>query len=249
MINKLLLLSIFDKKAKGEIPLGCEASLRNDDMIFSYSENGTHYIIEKIENSQVSAIGYKENSNEPVESISFPINKINSKDISVTHHYKLWKLEYRSLLEAFLKSNLGYNRLKWSIESSNERRIYAYYQKNEILRTIIENRNKNETICFFDLKNIFYGPYSALRTDFSHNRDLRWKLSALKDSGDIDFTDKILYLQDIKVKPQALNTLSKFERDEQESRNSKRMARTQQLLSLLLFLSTAANVFFTHFKN
>lgn len=248
MLDFWLLKALFSKKGRDQVPIGCEASLQNDDMFFSYLENGNRYRIDRIKGSQISVIGYKEDTDNVVEHSEFSSRELKRKNISISHHYKLWRLEYTSLSEAFIKSRLGYNRLKWTIEASNDKKMYSYYQKHEILKLLIEHRDSSQ-VSFSKLKNILYGPTSALRTDYEQDIDLCWKLRALKDSGEIDFTDKTLYLEDITVQPQALNTLSDFERSEQESRNSKRMARTQQILSFLLVASAVVNIYFTHFSD
>ncbi len=76
--------------------------------------------------------------------------------------------------------------------------------------------------------------------------DLRWKLFALQESGDVSFKDEVFYLSNITVNPQALNTLSTYQREERKHRDSIRMARIQQTIAFLLFISAVINVYFTH---
>lgn len=248
MLDLLLLKAIFSKKGREQVPLGCEASINNDDMFFSYREGDLRYLIDDIKGLKISVIGYRDGTDDVVESKDISPKELSAKKLTISHHYKLWRLEYSSLFEAVIKNRTGFNKLKWLIEANNDKKMYSYYQKHELLKLLIENKESNNKVNFFKLRVKLYGKSLASRSDFTQHLDLRWKLSALKDSGDIDFTDKNLYLENIEVKPQALNTISEIERSEQESRNSKRMARTQQFLAFLLFLSSALNVYYTHFN-
>ena len=244
MLNFLLLQLIISKKARDEVPLGCEASIKNDDIYISYLENNISYGVISTSWNKVSVKGYREGTDEFVEEKEICAWAFGKKKLKIYHHYKFWRLEYSSLLEAVLKCRLGFNFFKWQASANNDKKLYSYYHRFELLQLLLNHREHNSTINFFKIKVLLYGNETEKRTDYTHNTDLCWKLKALKDSGDITFTDKVLYLEDIKILPQSLNTLSEYQKNEQENKKSKRVANAQLILSIILAISTSLQAYF-----
>lgn len=246
MLNEFLLKSLQKYKAREKVYLGAESSLQNNDMYFTLIKDGKNYHLRSIEEDYIIAAYYADSESDDAETVKIPMSELSQYKFFIKHHYRLWQLEYNSLLQAYIKNVLGINRLKWCVENRKDNEVISYYEKYKLLTLVLKHMDGSNKVDFFELKREIYGVNSDMRTDYTHNLDLRWKLSALKESKDIDFTDKVLYLSDILVNPKALNTISEYQRDERKHRDSIRMARIQQAIALLLFMSAVINVYFTH---
>lgn len=246
MFKKFLLKSLVKFKARERVYLGSESSLSNNDMYFIWSKDSKKYYLESVEDEYVITRHYPNPDSDCKETYKIPISELSQYDLLIKHHYRLWKLEYTSLLRAYIFNLFGINRVKWFFERNRDKKTISYYEKFELLSLVLKHRDGTNKVNFYVLKREIYGSNSENRTDYTHNMDLRWKLLALQESGDVSFKDKVLYLSDIKVNPQALNTLSAYQRDERKHRDSIRMARIQQTIAFLLFISAVINVYFTH---
>lgn len=248
MLNEFLLNSLQKYKARKTVYLNAESSLQNNDMYFTLIKDGKSYHLKLIEEGYILTSYYADTDSDDAEIVKIPMSEISQYEFSIKHHYRLWQLEYKSLLQAYIKNVFGFNRLKWFFEKRKDNEVISYYEKYKLLTLVLKNMDGSNKVNFYELKREIYGTNSTLRTDYTHNMNLRWKLSALKESKDIDFTDKILYLSDIVVNPQALNTISEYQREERKHQGSIRMARIQQVIALLLFVSAVINVYFTHIE-
>ena len=246
MLNEFLLNSLQKYKAREKVYLGAESSLQNNDMYFTLIKGRENYHLQSIEEGYIIAAYYADSESDDAETVKIPMSELSQYKFSIKHHYRLWQLEYNSLLQAYIRNVLGINRLKWVLENRKDNEVISYYEKNQLLTLVLKYMDRSNKVDFYELKREIYGINSDLRTDYTHNMDLRWKLSALKESKDIDFTDEVLYLSNIIVNPKALNTISEYQKDERKHRDSMRMARIQQSIALLLFISAVINVYFTH---
>lgn len=246
MFRKFLLKSLVRFKARERVYLGSESSLNNNDMYFIWTKDSKKYHLKSIEGEYVITSHYPDPDRDCSETCKIQLSQLSQYDLLIKHHYRLWQLEYTSLLRAYILNVLGINRVKWFFEQSRDKKTISYYDKFELLSLVLKHRDAANKVSFYALKREIYGNSSEQRTDHTHNMDLRWKLLALQESGDVSCNDNILYLSDIKVKPQALNTLSAYQRDERKHRDSIKMARIQQTIAFLLFISAVMNVYFTH---
>ncbi|MEB8286584.1 hypothetical protein OKT24_12510 [Aeromonas veronii] len=246
MFKKYLLKSLVNFKARERVYLGSTSSLDNNDMYFTWTKDSNKYHMVSVEGDGVITYHYPDPESDDAETHKIPFSQLEQYDLLIKHHYRLWQLEYRTLLGAYIYNNFGINRIKWFFEQSRDRKTISYYEKFELLNLVLKHRDASNKVSFYALKRELYGNGSEKRTDYTHNMDLRWKLLALKESGDINFNDNVLYLSNITVNPQALNTLSVYQRDERKHRDSIRMARIQQTIALLLFFSAVINIYFTH---
>lgn len=246
MFKKFLLKSLVKFKARERVYLGSESSLKNNDMYFIWTKDSKKYHLESIESENVITFYYPDADSDDAEIHKIPFSQLSQYDLLIKHHYRLWQLEYTTLLRAYIFNVLGINRIKWFFEQSRDKKTINYYEKFELLSMVLKHRDASNKVNFYALKREIYGTSSEKRTDYTHNMDLRWKLLALQESGDVSFKDEALYLSNITVNPQALNTLSAYQREERKHRDSIRMARIQQTIAFLLFISAVINVYFTH---
>ncbi|HFG2187578.1 TPA: hypothetical protein ACGF8O_003639, partial [Vibrio cholerae] len=246
MFKKFLLKSLTKFKARNRVYLGSKSSLRNNDMYFILTKDSKKYYLDSIEGENVITFYYPNPDSDEIEIHNIPFSQLSRYDLLIKHHYRLWQLEYTTLFSAYLFNVLGINRIKWFFEQNRDKKAISYYEKFELLSVVLKHRDASNKVNFYALKREIYGSSSEKRTDYTHNMDLRWKLLALQESGDVSFEDNVLYLSNITVKPQALNTLSSYQREERKHRDSIRMARIQQTIAFLLFISAVINVYFTH---
>lgn len=246
MFKKFLLKSLVKFKARERVYLGSKSSLENNDMYFIWTKDSKKYYLESIEGENVLTSHCPDPDSDDAETHKIPFSQLSQYDLLIKHHYRLWQLEYTTLLSAYIYNVLGINRVKWFFEQSRDKKTISYYEKFELLGVVLKHRDASNKVNFYALKREIYGNSSEKRSDYTHNMDLRWKLLALQESGDVSFKDEVLYLSNITVNPQALNTLSAYQREERKHRDSIRMARIQQIIAFLLFISAVINVYFTH---
>ncbi|HCZ9277978.1 hypothetical protein R7M92_17345 [Vibrio sp. Vb2880] len=246
MFKKFLLKSLVKFKARERVYLGSKSSLENNDMYFIWAKDSKKYYLESIEGENVLTFHYPDPDSDDAETHKIPFSQLSQYDLLIKHHYRLWQLEYTTLLSAYIYNVLGINRVKWFFEQSRDKKTISYYERFELLSVVLKHRDASNKVNFYALKREIYGNSSENRTDYTHNMDLRWKLLALQESGDVSFKDEVLHLSNITVNPQALNTLSAYQREERKHRDSIRMARIQQTIAFLLFISAVINVYFTH---
>ncbi|MDF4462216.1 hypothetical protein P3384_23265 [Vibrio parahaemolyticus] len=122
MFKKFLLKSLVKFKARERVYLGSKSSLENNDMYFIWTKDSKKYYLESIEGENVLTSYYPDPDSDDAETHKIPLSQLPQYDLLIKHHYRLWQLEYTTVLSAYIYNVLGINRVKWFFEQSRDKK-------------------------------------------------------------------------------------------------------------------------------
>ncbi|MCY7297245.1 hypothetical protein [Alteromonas sp. a30] len=168
---------------------------------------------------------------------------ITSDNFEVIFFSLGFEVHYKSLFLAYIQSVSGYAKLKLHFSKKRIEKISGAVQRESLITALLNLKcHEKNTANFEQLFNYLYGVSGKDRALNEHKNNLRWKLDGLVE-------EKVIELQssEIKIKPKALNELSKYQLDERRHRDSRRLTKAQIFLGACMFFAATINIYFSHF--
>ena len=246
MLKKFLIRILLRKRTQENVYFGAKSSLQNDAVSIHLKEFSSEKILyaKALRRNKIT-VTYSDERRE-VHEKEVDIKDIDFSKYSITHFYKHWRIDYKNFSQAFFQIYSGYNFVQWFLQNRRDENNFSYYEKHEILKLLIDIKEPvTNQVSFGKLVDEFYGFNIGDRTDHAYAVDLKWKLSALRESKDIQCDDNMLYMSNIEVMPKALNTVSEYYKDSRQHSDIKKLTKAQVVVAFLLLLVTAAQLYFT----
>jgi len=253
IFTKTAIKFLLRKRGRDQIPLGSDA--HNDDIymhLVPENDNDTreqHYTIRSIEKGKIHCLYYEEDKKLDID---IYVTSLSDFRFKISYFYEDWHIRYDSLTEAFFHILFGVPKVRRFLYHKRAENLEHFTDRMKVLRTLVQLRrcSYNEIVNIDDLCEKLYGRKFMKYNHFPHIKDypnLQLLLLSLKQSGDIDFTDKVMF-GDLKVIPKSIETLSNYEISMSKHNDLYQVTRWQLWVAILMALLALSNFFLAYIQ-
>ena len=243
-------LNVLNKKLAPETIPRTGDKAQQVDCVAAYlraKDSSYSLLIDKVLPNGVEGRLWKEKDEGHTDSSFISYREFSKADLEITHFYKTYNLTYDSTIQMIYKGWSHYYKGLILLGKAQQfvfnKRNLARSEKLETLRAIVDKTVQSSDfstspIMLNELKyplHWVYHPDKDLNTSFN-----KLLLDSLVESGDLKLNNFQYSLT-----PQALNTISEFEKDERRHIQLLKQQKWMKILTLLLVLVGGAQVFFT----
>jgi hypothetical protein len=236
---------LLQKGFRQAIPLGSEESWNNDDVVVRYHPQGQEqgYLLVKVADSYLEVDPVDPSDRE--RRVRFPFDEARPEYFIVRHFYAVWRVDYTSVTRAFYAVLFHVNFFRVISQRAYDRGLQQHRTRTDVLRALADlwKPELNSRIQIDDVSAQLYGSrIRNSRRGYEYHRRLVFVLQSLAKSGDLELNHADVP-SDLKLLPQALQSLADYELQSSRHAASIRISRYQLCVALSMFLVAVATLF------